>query len=336
MRRVENPPNPYLSEHHEWLGPAPPARLEVFEDASRGILSENDSPDIPFRWSVNPYRGCQHACSYCYARATHEYLGLGAGTDFDTKILVKPEAARLLAKALARPSWRRERIAFSGVTDCYQPLEAAWKLTQSCLQVCCDFANPVTIVTKSFLVVRDADLLVRLHKLARASVFLSIPFADDRVARKVETGAPPPSSRFQAMRRLREAGVPVGIMLAPVIPGLNDRDIPTLLARAADAGATAAGMMPLRLPRGVREVFLTRLRRELPDRAARVEARIRAMRGGDWNDARFGHRMHAEGAYWRSVRQLFDKSVRRFGLSHETRENDAPKPNRPEQMRLFD
>ncbi len=314
IRRVDNPPNPYLAAQREWLEEPPAIALQVFEEKARSIVSENDSPDLPFRYSVNPYRGCQHACAYCYARATHEYLGLGAGTDFDSKIIVKTNAAELLRAALARKSWRRESIAFSGVTDCYQPLEVCYRLTRRLLEVCHEFCTPVGLVTKSFLVARDADLLSAMQQGAGARVFFSIAFADDALARRVEPAAPPPSRRFEAMRRLRDAGVDLGLMFAPLIPGLNDREIPRVLALARACGARSAGYVPLRLSGSVRDVFLARMRETLPERATRVELRIRDMRGGALNDARFGARMRGQGEYWHGIQQLFELSARRLGL----------------------
>ncbi len=324
MRRVENPPNPYLREHREWLGEAPPVELEVYEEYACSILSENDSPDIPFRWSVNPYRGCQHACAYCYARPTHEYLGLGAGSDFDSRICVKVNAPELLASALSRSSWKRETIAFSGVTDCYQPLECIYRLTRRCLEVCCELRNPVSVVTKAYLVVRDADLLAELNARAGARVWVSIPFAHERAARAIEIGAPPPARRFEALRRLAKARVPVGVMMAPIIPGLNDRDVARVLTRAAECGASAASYTALRLPGSVKQVFLSRLAAALPERAARVERLIRDMRGGALNDPRFGYRMDGQGVYWRSIEQLFEKTAARLGLRANLRCGQPP------------
>lgn len=327
LRLVRNPPNPYLSAYAEYLDePPPPARLEVYEETAASILSENDSPDIPFRFSINPYRGCQHACAYCYARPTHEYLGFGAGTDFETRICVKLNAAELLERALAAPRWSAEQIAFSGVTDCYQPLEAVYRLTRACLEVCVRYANPVAVVTKSYLVVRDLDVLRALQARAGVSVYLSIPFADDGLAGLIEPVAPRPSRRFDALRRLREAGIPAGVLVAPIIPGLNDREIPAILERAAACGATQAGYVPLRLPGSVAPVFLARLREALPERARRVEALIRQMRGGRLNDARFGARMRGQGAYWESVRELFHKSAARLALGRLDRCAQPPGP----------
>ena len=315
MHRVDNPPNPYHSAHCEWLGPPPPAPLTVYEQHARSIIASNDSPDVPYRWSINPYRGCQHACSYCYARRTHEYLYLGAGTDFDRKIIVKGHAPELLAAEIRRPRWKREHLAFSGVTDCYQPLEAVYQLTRRCLEVCRDAAQPIGIATKSYLVVRDADVLAEIDRRCSAHVLFSITFADDAVARQVEPGAPAPSRRFEAMRKLSAAGVPVGVMIVPVIPGLNDRDIPALLERAAESGAQSASYGPVRLPGHVADVFLSRLRDTFPDAAARVEARIRDLHGGRLNDPRFGQRMSASGAYWDGIARLFETVATRLGLS---------------------
>lgn len=324
LRRVQNPPNPFVTGHCEYLEAPPRADVEVFEESAKSVLSVNDSPDVPFTWSVNPYRGCQHACAYCYARPTHEYLGLGAGSDFDSKIIVKTNAPELLDAELSRPGWKREVIAFSGVTDCYQPLENIYHLTRRCLEVCRKHRTPVGIVTKSFLVVRDSDLLAAMARETGASVWCSIPFCDDRLARQVEPGAPPPSRRFEAMRRLHQAGIPVGVIVAPLIPGLNDREIAGILQRAAACGARSAAHIPLRLPGRVRDVFLQRLREQAPERAARVEHCIREMRGGRLNDPRFGERMRGSGRYWESVTRLFEVCARRWGLRSPHGKGDRP------------
>lgn len=315
MKRVSNPPNPYESAVREWLEEPPAVRVEVYEETAKSILSENDSPDLPFRWSVNPYRGCQHACAYCYARPYHEYLGLGAGTDFDSKLVVKVNAPDLLDEAFSRRGWGGESVNFSGVTDCYQPLEAVWGLTRRCLEVCLRHRNPAAIVTKSYLVRRDAELLSELNRVAGARVYLSIPFADDRAARAVEPQAPPPGRRFEALRILRDAGVPVGVLVAPIIPGLNDTQVAEVLRRAAEAGATSASFTALRLPGPVAEIFFERVKNVLPLRAERIEHRLRDMRGGQLNDPRFGRRLDATGEYWESIRRLFDGVCHRYGLA---------------------
>lgn len=314
LRQVDNPPNPFLSQHAEWLEPAPTAKFEVFEETARSILSKNDSPDIPFTWSVNPYRGCQHACAYCYARPYHEYLGYGAGTDFDTKIVVKVNAAELLEAETSRNSWKQEVINFSGITDCYQPLEASYELTRGCLEVCLRRSNPVAVITKSFLIVRDAELLAELHRRAGAHAFISIPFADAERCKLIEPQAPAPARRFEAIRRLHQAGVPVGVIAAPIIPGLNDTEIPAILQQAAEAGACWAGYTALRLPGSVESVFVSRLREALPLRADRIINRLREMRGGKMNNAASGERMRGEGAYWESIRSLFALHRDRLGL----------------------
>src|SRR5262245_56157870 len=277
-RLVSNPPNPWSSQHVELLGPAPPAELVVYEERARSIDSENDSPDLGFRFSVNPSRGCLHACAYCYARPTHQYLGFGAGTDFDRRIVLKTNAPELLRKRFLSRAWTGEPIVFSGVTDCYQPLEASYELTRRCLEVCLEHRNSVGVITKGALVARDAELLGAIACEASATVHLSIPFASAADARRMEPYATTPARRFDAMRRLAGAGVPVGISVAPVIPGLNDSDIPELLTRARDAGAEHAFLTMLRLPAEVRPVFRERLAAAYPQRAAKVWSQIRDVR----------------------------------------------------------
>ena len=335
FRRIWNPPHPYLGEHRELLGDEPLAHPRVFEDASRAVLNRVDSPDLGFRWSVNPYRGCFHGCVYCYARTTHEYLGLGAGSDFERLLFVKRNAASLLDRALARPKWRRELIAFSGVTDCYQPIEAAYRITRACLEVCARHRNPVGIVTKSLLVRRDLDVLGQLAERAAVRVVFSIPFVDEHVTRKLEPGAPSVARRFEAMRSLADAGIPVGIGVAPIIPGLNDADIPELLRRARACGATLAFRTLVRLPGSVREVFLTRLAEELPDRAERIANRIRDVRGGKLSESAFGKRQVGEGAYWDAIERLWRVWVDRLGLNGRAEPTPAVDA-RPAQGTLFD
>jgi DNA repair photolyase len=333
IKLVQNPPNPFESTHREWLGPPPQAKIEVFEERAKSIVAKNESPDIPFQWSVNPYRGCQHACAYCYARPYHEFLGFGAGTDFDSKIVVKVNAAELLEARINKRSWRGELLNFSGVTDCYQPYESVYRVTRACLEVCRARRNPVGVVTKAFLIVRDIDVLSEIAATAEAHVFFSIPFADTKSARLIEPGAPPPQQRFEAMRRLVEAGIRVGVFVAPIIPGLNESDIPTILERAAEAGATSASYTALRLPGSVEQVFLERVREALPLRADRIEHRLRDIRGGSLNDAAFGRRMTGSGTYWESVKALFEISLKRFGLvstsalaaTDETRQSETPR-----------
>jgi DNA repair photolyase len=314
-RPVSNPPNPWSSTHVTYLEEPPAATLQIFEEQARSIVSENDSPDIPFRFSVNPYRGCLHACAYCYARPSHHYLGWGAGTDFDRKIVVKTNAAELLEKEMMRDRWEGDTLVFSGNVDCYQPLEASYGLTRRCLEVCLAFRNPVGIITKGALVRRDIALIAELARVARARVHLSIPFADDEVARKMEPYASRASLRFEAMRALSDAGVRTGISISPLIPGLNDTDVPELLERARAAGADAAFMMPLRLPREVLPVFDERLEASFPERAEKVRAGIRELRGGKMNEGAFGARFQGSGKRWAALQQLFEIHCRRLGLN---------------------
>ncbi|MBK9129199.1 MAG: PA0069 family radical SAM protein [Phycisphaerales bacterium] len=315
LRRVDNPPNPYDRYSVDLLGEPPAARVEIYEERAHSIISENDSPDVPFRYSVNPYRGCQHACAYCYARPTHEYLGYGAGTDFETRLVVKINAAELLRWAITRRSWTGEHLAFSGVTDCYQPHEAVYGVTRACIQACAEHRQPISIVTKSYLITRDIDVLTLLVRDDRVRVFISIPFADDAMARAIESGAPSPTRRFDALRQLAAAGIPTGVMVAPIIPGLSDRQVAAVLEQAAACGAQWAGYMPLRLPGPVADVFLTRLRAVMPHAAGRVEALVRDTHGGRLNDPRFGCRFEGGGAYWEAIAQLFEKTATRLGLT---------------------
>ena len=327
LRRVDNPPNPFGSEHRDWLGEPPEASVEVYEELSGSILSRNDSPDLPFTWSVNPYRGCQHACIYCYARTYHEYLGMGAGTDFETKLVVKRNAPELLRQAFRQKKWKGEFVNFSGVTDCYQPIEASYGVTRACLEVCVEHCNPASVVTKGVLVMRDADVLARLNECAGARVIMSIPFADVETSKLIEPQAPAPAQRFAAMRRLHEAGVPVGVFIAPVIPGLNDKDIPQILEQAAACGARSAACIPLRLPGSVEAVFTERIKSAMPLRAKRIMNRLHDVRGGRIDETRFGHRFRGTGAYWESIRCLFEISKKRYGLDHAVELPSVPPSN---------
>lgn len=327
LRPAANPPGRHRPDTVELDVPPDLARPQVYEDDSATILSRNDSPDLPHRWSVNPYRGCMHACAYCYARPSHEYLGFGAGTDFDTKIVVKPDAARLLEAAFETPSWVGETVLFSGNTDPYQPLEARWELTRACLEVCLRFRNPVVVITKSALVGRDAELLGALAREARAHVILSIPFHDPVLARAIEPGAPSPARRFEAIRKLTAAGVPVSVNVAPIVPGLNDHEAPAILKSAREAGAVRAHRILVRLPGPVAEVFEERLRAAYPLRADAVMARIRRARGGELTSFAFGERMRGSGEAWEATEQLFDAWSRKLGYvqggGRETSGDDA-------------
>jgi DNA repair photolyase len=316
MRYIENPPNPWLTHTVEWLGEPPEAKMEVFEeDATRSIITENDSPDVGFKYSVNLIRGCSHACAYCFSRPTHEYLGFGAGTDFERKFVVKVRAPELLRKELMRPSWKGDELVFSFTSDPYVPLEAHYKLTRKCLEVCLEFCNPISIVTKSALVRRDIDVLVELRAKASASVFFTIPFRDNETARALEPFAPSPDARFKAMEELARAGIPVGIGIAPLILSLNDSHIPDLLKRARESGAEWAFMTMLRLPGSVAPYFEQKLREKMPTKADRILNRLREARGGRLNSSEFGERMRGNSEQWRVVEKMFRLHCARLGFN---------------------
>lgn len=327
-RNRDNPPNRFEEAYLEWEGVPPPADLRVHEEHTKAALAQNKSPDIGFRWSLNPYRGCFHGCAYCYARPTHPYLGFGAGTDFERQIVVKVNIVERLRATFEKKSWRREVVAFSGNTDCYQPLEAHYALTRGCLEACVEHANPVTIITKGKLVRRDIDILQELQKGASCRVALSIPFCNDEDARAIEPFASPPSKRFETLRLLSDAGLDTAVGIAPIIPGLNDDQIPEILRRAHDAGAKRAFRILLRLPLEVGPIFEQRLADAFPLRHARVMSAIRDVRGGRISDSDFGSRMVGKGARWAAIEQLFALHCDRLGLDHER--NYAPEvPSKP-------
>ncbi len=275
MRRlVSNPPNSWRTSEVEYLDEIPEAHREVFEDATRTILSKNDEAVVGFSYGVNPYRGCEHACAYCEARRRHELLGFGAGTDFDTKIVVKPNAAALLREAFEARSWQGDVIVMSGATDCYQPLEAAYRITRQCLEVCAEYRNPVAIITKGALIERDLDLLLQLRERARITVTISIPFWDADVARKLEPGAPTPARRMRTIERLAASDIDVGLAMSPLVIGLGEERLADLITAAASAGARRATLGFLRLPSPVDAVFAERLAIAFPGRASRVLAHV--------------------------------------------------------------
>lgn len=318
MHYVANPPNPWLSHSVEWIGEPPAAKIEVFEETeTRSIITHNDSPDVGFDYTVNCYRGCSHGCTYCFSRPTHEYLGYGAGTDFERKIVAKVRAPELLRQELGKRSWKGDIIMFSFTSDPYIPLEANYKLTRRCLEVCLEFRNPIGVITKSALIRRDIDILQQIAREATLSVFISIPFADYDTARAVEPFAPSPGARFKAMKELAEAGIDVGIGIAPVVPGLST-EIPELLTRAKDAGARRAFINMLRLPGSVAPYFEQRLRENLPTKADRILNRIREARGGKLNSSVFGERMRGQGQYWEAQERLFEVHCQRLGFNQRS------------------
>ncbi len=339
---AENPPNRFESTRFE-RGPddsaepdeEPAPATEFLRDSSRTIIATNDSPDVGFESSINPYRGCEHGCIYCYARPTHEYLGFSAGLDFETKILVKEDAPALLRKELSSPKWTPKVIAISGVTDPYQPAERKLRVTRGCLEVLAEFRNPVGIITKNRLVTRDADLLAELARDGAAVVFVSVTSLDAGLARTLEPRASTPAFRLDAIAGLAAAGVPVGVMVAPIIPGLTDHEVPAILEAAARAGAGYAGYTFVRLPGAVADLFGDWLERHRPDRKDKVLNRLRAMRGGRLNDPRFRHRMGGKGAIAGMIEKVFETTCERVGLSRRGPGLSTAAFRRPGEQRLL-
>jgi DNA repair photolyase len=315
---VANPQNRFSTTALDYDdGEAPTAEYQVLEDQSKSILATNDSPDVGFRWSVNPYRGCLHGCAYCYARPSHEYLSLGAGTDFERKIVMKPRAPELLRGAFDKKSWRGELVVFSGITDCYQPLESKMRLTRGCLEVCAEYRNPVGVITKSPVIERDVDVLQELARVASVRVSVSVPFWDADVAKALEPTVTTPERRMKIVETLARAGIPVGVSVSPIIPGLNDEHLGDVLERARDAGATHAFYVLLRLPGAVRDVFERALRAHLPLRAEKVFRRLREAHGGKVYDSAFGERGRGGGVYAGTIRALFERTAKRCGLGSD-------------------
>jgi DNA repair photolyase len=338
-----NPPNRFIPLYREaipgWTEEEDPApRTRFFRDDSRTILNTNNSPDIPFTYSVNPYRGCEHGCSYCYARPGHEFLGLSAGLDFESQIFVKEDAPELLRKELSSPKWVPQTVSLSGVTDPYQPIERRLQLTRRCLEVFAEFRNPVGIVTKSALVARDRDVLGELAKFQAAQVFLSITTLDPELARNMEPRAASPTARLRAIRELTDAGIPVGVLVAPIIPGLNDHEAPAILEAAAEAGALCAGYVTLRLPFAVKDIFAAWLEQHYPHKKDRVLGRLREARGGKLNDSTFGRRMRGEGNWADLFARMFRLNRQRVGMADDCPELSTVHftNGRPRQKELFE
>ena len=316
---------------------APSAKTQFLKDASRSLITYNDSPDVGFEASINPYRGCEHGCIYCYARPYHEYLGFSSGLDFETKILVKEDAPELLRKELTSPRWRPKVLALSGVTDPYQPIERKLQLTRRCIEVMAEFRNPVMIVTKNQLVARDVDLLKQLAEWGAAAVFLSITTLDSELARVMEPRTSTPQNRLAAIETLAREGVPVGVLAAPCIPGLTDHEMHSIITSAANAGARYAGYVVVRLPYAVKELFEAWLEQHFPDRKKKVLNHIREMRGGKLNESRFGERMRGEGVYAEQIKSMFTLACRKAGIEgrHPKLSADAFKPPNAPQLSLF-
>jgi DNA repair photolyase len=315
----------------------PSIQTQFFKDVSKSALSKNDSPDIPFKFSLNPYRGCEHGCIYCYARPTHEYLGFSAGLDFETRIMVKEDAPDLLRGELSSRKWEPQPIIVSGVTDPYQPIERKLELTRRCLEVFQEFRNPVAIITKNRLVARDVDILADLAHDGAAQVAVSVTTLNPDLARILEPRTSLPKQRLDTIRELSEAGVPVAVMMAPMIPGLNDSEIPDVLGAASEAGATAASYVMLRLPHVVAPLFEQWLDQHKPDAKDKILNRLRGMRGGDLYKAEFGKRMRGEGIHADQIAQLFEVASRKYGLDKTSMELSVEAFRRPggSQMSLF-
>ncbi len=314
-----NPPNRFELMRYEPLEdgacderPAP--QTLFFRDNTRNIIATNDSPDIVFDGSINPYRGCEHGCIYCYARPYHEYLGFSIGLDFETKIMVKEDAPKLLRKELNSPKWTPQVLGISGVTDAYQPIERRLQLTRRCLEVLAEFRNPVTIVTKNRLVTRDLDVLAKLAEHQAAGVAIAVTTLDPELARVMEPRATAPAGRLEAIRELSAAGIPTLVLVAPVIPGLTDHEMPAILAAARAAGAMGAGYTMLRLPHGLPELFGSWLEQHFPEKKDKILSRVRDMRGGAMNDSRFTARMRGEGAIADTIKQMFNVTKKKLGF----------------------
>jgi DNA repair photolyase len=314
-----NPPNRFERLHLEPLDDHweddRTVETEFLVDASRTILAKNDSPDLDFTYSVNPYRGCEHGCVYCYARPSHEYLGFSAGIDFESRILVKPKAPELLERAFKKKSWQPQVIAFSGNTDPYQPVERKLQLTRRCLEVFLKYRNPVEIVTKNFLVTHDLDILQQLASLNLVHVLISITSLDPELVRVMEPRTSTPAKRLEAIEILATNKIPVGVNAAPIIPGLNDEALPSILEEASARGATSAGYILVKLPGEVKSIFLDWLHRELPERESKIVNRIREVRSGKLSDGRFGTRMRGEGKMAETIEDLFRLACKKYHLN---------------------
>jgi DNA repair photolyase len=340
---ASNPPNRFeriqLERDADWNPEEDPLpRTQFFKDHSRTIIATNDSPDIGFEASINPYRGCEHGCVYCYARPFHEYLGFSSGLDFETKIMVKEDAPKLLRAELSSPKWQPKVLAMSGVTDPYQPIERRLQITRGCLEVLAEFRNPVSIVTKNQLVTRDLDLLGELARHNAAAVFISLTTLDTELRKVMEPRTAPPAARLATITKLAQAGIPVGVLVAPVIPGLTDHEIPSLVQAAVAAGARFAGHVTLRLPHAVAPLFEQWLEHHFPNQKEKVLNRLRALRGGKLYDAEFGTRMRGEGIFAEQMDQMFDVACRKAGIAENELELSTAAFRRPgaAQLSLFD
>jgi DNA repair photolyase len=304
-------PDEYLIDEEQSERKVP---TQFLVDNSKSVLARNESPDIPFRYSINPYRGCEHGCIYCYARPSHEYLGFSSGLDFETRIMVKKNAAGLLRKQFTSRTWEPQVVCLSGNTDCYQPVERSLKITRSLLEVFRDYRNPVSIVTKNYLVTRDIDILKELADRNLTAVMVSITSLATGLSKIMEPRTSAPHRRLEAIELLAKNNIPVGVNVAPVIPGLNDDEIPAILQKSKDAGAMFAGYIMLRLPRQVKDLFIEWIHREYPLKANKVINRIKQVRDGEMSCSVFGERLKGTGSIAKNIEQLFRLSCRKFSL----------------------
>ncbi len=324
-------------ELDEETGEKPSQKTQLFKDDTKNIISFNKSPDIPFEAGLNPYRGCEHGCIYCYARPYHEYLGFSVGLDFETKIVVKYDAPELLKKTLKSPKWEPQIIAMSGITDVYQPIERKLEITRKCLKVLADFKNPVGIITKNFLVTRDIDILRRLANYKCVNVTLSITSLNKELTELMEPRTSRPYRRLKAIEMLAEAGIPVGVNVAPIIPGLTEHECSDILRAASDAGASHASYIIVRLPYKVKDIFVDWLEQHFPDRKEKIKNRLFDMRGGKLYDAEWANRMSGEGNFSKQIKDVFDIQTKRLGLNkvRSTLTTDFFVKSSGEQLNLF-
>ncbi len=313
----------------------PPTRF--FQDTSKSLISYNQSPDVGVDAFINPYRGCEHGCAYCYARPYHEYLGLSAGLDFETQIFIKEDAPKLLRRELSHPKYKPQPIGLSGITDPYQPAEKHFRLTRGCLEVLAEFRNPVGIITKNHLVTRDIDLLQELARHDAVAVAVSVTTLDNDLSRKLEPRTSSPQRRLEAIRKLGDAGIPTRVMVAPVVPGLTDHEMPAILKAVAGAGASHATYIMMRLPHGVKELMESWLERHFPDRKEKVLNRVRDLREGELYKSDYFKRMKGTGVFAEQVAQMFKATCDKVGLNREKVKLSTAHFRRPqgEQMRLF-
>ena len=314
----------------------PRPETQFFRDGTKTIIARNQSPDVGFETSINPYRGCEHGCIYCFARPTHEYLGLSAGLDFESKIMVKPDAPALLEAELSSPKWEPQALIMSGVTDPYQPVERKLRITRGCLEVLAKFRNPVAIITKNRLVTRDIDLLGELARHNASAVNVSVTSLDPNIQRVLEPRTSSPKARLETVAMLRAAGIPVGVMVAPVIPGLTDHEVPRIVEACAKAGAQFAGYTIVRLPWAIAPLFEHWLDEHFPEKKEKVLQRIRHIRAGKLNDPRWGTRTRGEGVFAEQIRSMFEVACRRAGMNERPKLSTAAFRRPREQLNLFD